>query len=282
MTYRILLPLDGSSEGENALNYTRMLGEKIPLSVELLRCFEPPAEVYTLPQLDSLAADVLAEHHLEALMQGYLDTKQAELEGVTCQTLVRCGDPASEILSRAPEADFVVMSRHGRGGLGRWLVGGVTGKVARSSPKPVLVVPGQWTVEPSLEQIMVCLDGSELAEEGLAVAAGLARAVSAKLLLYRFVPLLSAMDPEGELLEAKAYVQSCQDSYPDLVSQTFVQPGAMHHHIVTSAKELDIDLIVLGSHGRQGIVRWLLGSTAEHVLHHAHCPVLITHRQKAD
>lgn len=281
MSYRILLPLDGSTEGEQALHYTRKLARRTEVSVQLLRCYQQPSEVYLLPQLENLAADVLAEHNLANLISAYLDSQAEKLEGIACSTLVRCGDPASEILNQAPEADLVVMSRYGRGGLGRWLLGGVTTKVARSSPTPVLVVPGEGTQEPRLQRIMVCLDGSEVAEQALQVAATLATRVGAELFLYRFVPLVASVDPDSELLEAKEYVQKRQDDYGSLVSDIIVQPGAMHNHIVTSAQELDMDLVVVGSHGRQGLARLLLGSTAEHVLHYAHCPVMVVHQPTA-
>lgn len=278
MSYKILVPLDGSAESESALTYARLLAAKTQVSLDLLRCFEPPAAVYTLPDLDRLASDVLAEHNLQEHMLAYLEQKKGELGDLSCDVNVVCGHPATEILSRAESTDLCVIARHGRSGLGRWLLGGVTAHVARASSKPVIVVPCETAEQPpKLETIMVCLDGSDIAERGLEEAVKLAAAVGAQLTLYRFVPLASAADPEGELIEAKAYLQSLREKHSELVFHTFAQPGAWRHNIVESAQELKVDLLVMGSHGRRGVARWLLGSVAEHALHHIPCPIMIVH-----
>ena len=63
------------------------------------------------------------------------------MAGVSCEVSVAHGQAASEILARAEAADLVLMARRGGSGIGRWLLGGVTTKVARACPTPVLVVP---------------------------------------------------------------------------------------------------------------------------------------------
>jgi nucleotide-binding universal stress UspA family protein len=171
---------------------------------------------------------------------------------------------------------MILMARQGRGMTGRWMMGGVAGKVIRSSDTPMLVVPGPFAQPPKLETIMVCLDGSEIAERVLKKALELAARVDAKLILYRFVFMVyDAVVMELELEEAKRYLQDKERMHPDLVKGTVVRRSGGRSDIVEYATELQADLIVLGSHGNRGLVRWLLGSVAEDTVHHAQVPVLV-------
>ncbi|MFA5506642.1 MAG: universal stress protein [Vulcanimicrobiota bacterium] len=274
---KILVPLDGSDASESSLDYVRIMASKVPVAeVCLLRCFENPAALYNLPALEQVADLLPAEEFLRERMQTYLEQKAAELGSVECETRVECGPTAEWILSHAASVDLVVISRHGRRGPSRWKLGDVTAKVARACPRPVLIVPGKDGEPPPLQTMMVCLDGSEYAERALDEAAKLARAVGAKLTLYRFVPLLSAADPEGQVLEARDYLQSRREAFADVVSEVVAQPGAVTTRIADMAEELQVDLVVIGSRRkRAGLVDWLLGTVAEQTLHHLTRPLLI-------
>ena len=82
------------------------------------------------------------------------------------------------------------------------------------------------------------------------------------------------MIPEQELLDqAKKSLANISVKHSLEKSEQIVSLGTPHMEVVRIAKEKNIDLIVVGSHGRHG-VRLLLGSTANGVLHHAHCDVL--------
>lgn len=61
-----------------------------------------------------------------------------------------------------------------------------------------------------------------------------------------------------------------------------VVAGTPYHEILNEASDADIDLIVVGSHGRSGVTRFLLGSTSERVIRHAECPVLVYRPDKAE
>lgn len=278
MKRKLLVPLDGSLVSEGALGYVAMLAEKMPVDVELVRCFEPPATHYLLPDLSRLAENVSAEELMEQKIRAYLETKSEELKGLTCELHAENGDPAQTILARAECADMIVMARHGRSAGKFWQTGGVTTKVVRSRSKPVLVVAGPHLEKPKLENILVCLDGSALAEKALAQAVEIAKATESKINLYRFVPLVyDGMDMEALMGYARDYLEKVAAQHGDLVVGTTVRWTHGHSDIVDFAKELNIDLIVTGSHGSRGIARWLLGSVAEDVLHHAPCPTLMVH-----
>ncbi len=276
MKRKLLVPLDGSSESEGALGYVAMLAEKIEVELELVRCFEPPATHYLLPDLSRLAENVLAEEFMEQKILTYLESKGGDLKGLHCDLIVENGDPVEAILTRAEKIDMIVMARHGRSAGKFQQAGGVTSKIVRSRSNPVLVVAGSHLMKPKLENILVCLDGSTLAEKALAQAVELAAATQSKLHLYRFVPLVyEGMDMDALMGYARDYLEKVAAEHGDLVATTTVRWTRGHSDIVEFAQEQNMDLIVMGSHGSRGIVRWLLGSVTEDVLHHAHCPILV-------
>lgn len=79
------------------------------------------------------------------------------------------------------------------------------------------------------------------------------------------------------LLQARELVErvATQLQVPGLSIETAVRRGDPRTEIEEEAKAWNADLIVLGSHGRTGVKRWLLGSVAEHVVRHAHCSVQV-------
>lgn len=272
---KLLVPLDGSAESESALDYAKVLAtHHSDIRLELLGCLETRG-VHTLSGLEGLAEEVVADVQREDSLEAYLQGKGSEMS-LACDTHVEVGEVADRILERAAGVDMVLMARRG-GWRGHSVLGSVTTQVARASARPVLVVPGQMDSPAKLDRILVCLDGSELAERGLVEAAELARLSGGRLILYRFVPLLAQIDPEAALKEAKSYLQKQRERYPKLVSETVALPGPLGNHISEVATELDIDLVVVATHGRQGISRWVLGSVAEHLLRHLGKPILVVH-----
>lgn len=144
-------------------------------------------------------------------------------------------------------------------------------------------------------QIVVPLDGSELAEEALNEAKKMAKASSTPLKLLRVVDTFRtqslpatgmAMDyamlgelAEEEVDDATSYLQRLVESLKNEgydVSGDVLQ-GPIARQICSAANE--DDLIVMSSHGRTGIKRWFLGSVAEEVMRNANGPVLL-HKSK--
>lgn len=131
--------------------------------------------------------------------------------------------------------------------------------------------------------IVLPLDGSELAETAMPWAVALARATSARLLLLRVqmpyvtgvlgpVPALAVDLHDHELDSARAYLEKFA-RLTQLDCKIEVALGFPMEEIVRVSERAE--LIVMASHGRTGPARWLLGSVAEGVLHHATCPVLL-------
>jgi nucleotide-binding universal stress UspA family protein len=140
------------------------------------------------------------------------------------------------------------------------------------------------------EWILVPLDGSARAEQAIPVAARLARSAGGNVTFLRvaglpsaFVPYSSA-DPcttqkiiDADVAEAKQYLEdvACLDALRGVQIETEVIVGTAAATILSIGESGHFDLLVLCSHGRSGVKRWLLGSVAEHVARYAPVPVLL-------
>jgi nucleotide-binding universal stress UspA family protein len=167
------------------------------------------------------------------------------------------------------------MSSLGLSGLEGWFLGSVTTRVVRSSPKPVLVVGGREISELAL--FLVALDGSETAERALDWALELAGLFGAKIVLYRFTGRSSApLDAMAERQAAEDYLAKFAAAHGDRIHSTLVRQTDGPGYIAELATELGADVVFLGSRGRRSAsTRWLLGSVAEDLVHHASCPVMV-------
>ncbi len=141
---RILVPLDGSGFAEVAIPHAAEIAKRMGATLVLLRIVPPitallPTDSLTLPKLDTLEERVLeeAETYLRA-RAGVLRAEGLAVEAFVMQNSI----PALGILNAitSKNIDLVVMSTHGRSGLGQWMFGSVAAKVLRNSPVPVLLI----------------------------------------------------------------------------------------------------------------------------------------------
>jgi nucleotide-binding universal stress UspA family protein len=146
-------------------------------------------------------------------------------------------------------------------------------------------------------KILVPLDGSPLAEQALEPALTLAKQIDeSEVILFR-VPfyqdvtivqdaymgvMLPPDVPARAEAEAKSYLSAVQDKYrhPNLKLRSITQMGDEANAILNIADDEEVDLIVMSTHGRTGITRWMLGSITERVLQQAPCPVLVVHKDQ--
>jgi nucleotide-binding universal stress UspA family protein len=214
------------------------------------------------------------------------------------ETLVVTGDAAEEILRVATErgCGMIVMASHGRGALGRWTYGSVADRVSRTAPVPVMIVRPQdaspQIALPVIRRILVPLDGSQLANEALPVAAMIATRLQIPVFLFRVVNPARALAPYPSMAASyppEVYQQletdmrtdaqqSLDNAAKDLTTQgidvsTGVASGSAAHSIEDATEQGDI--IIMTSHGHGGIRRWLLGSIAEQLVRHASVPVVL-------
>jgi nucleotide-binding universal stress UspA family protein len=229
-----------------------------------------------------------AESHLEALKQNLREVYTPN-HPIDVAYFTRGGDAQTEILRFAEEiaSDLIVTGTHGRTGT-RWLLAGsVAIAVLRGARCPVLALRSP-AVPRKVEEIRFILhptDFSEYSEMALQVARSLARDLGARLLILHVAPLDVLLDedetPAAELdpridTDALEGLPKRLDG-PDLKFpvETRIRRGSASDEILATAGEVECDLIVMGTHGRTGLDRALVGSVAESVLTTAECPVVI-------
>jgi nucleotide-binding universal stress UspA family protein len=208
------------------------------------------------------------------------------------------GEPADAILetAEATHADLVVMSTHGRGGLGRWLYGSVADEVLRHSSVPVLLVPAActqtWPVDGPV-RVLVPLDGSSLAAEALQPACALAETLDGEVLLLAVVEPPMVM-PDGYLersIDLQKREQARLAGYLNRVADELrtaapslgvgtrvfrgVVGGGAADMICAVAQEVGASAIAMATHGQGGLARLWLGSVATRTIQHATVPVLV-------
>jgi nucleotide-binding universal stress UspA family protein len=203
---------------------------------------------------------------------------------------VRGISPAPVILEYAEEqgVDLIVMGTHGRRGLRHLLLGSVAEEVVRMADCPVLTVREDAASAGAFERILVPMDYSENSELALGYAREIASSEGASLHLLHvlevgtypdfYFPVQASQMLDMPELKEKA-LQHLRDRLekegPEVEAKLHVELGHPAQNVVEYAERLEIDLIVLGSHGRTGFERALLGSVAEGVARRAKCPVLI-------
>jgi nucleotide-binding universal stress UspA family protein len=290
MIKKYLVPLDGSALGEHALPWAQALAQKTKMPVELMRCFEPLASVYMMPPFAAAAPSTYDQTAIDEQLDQYLQDQVDKFPQGVAEKARYEGNPASVILERCESGDIeaVVMASHGRGGLGRWLLGSVATKVLRGSRTPVLVINASTDVpeQPELKRILVPLDGSETAEAALEFSVKLARAFGAELRLYQGITFTPIGHPDLdaavalEVENAKDYLNSFKKRYADVKISVVAKIAGLSLGILKQSA--DCELVVMSSHGRSGVKRWLLGSVAENILQAIDKPLMIVYGRDQD
>jgi nucleotide-binding universal stress UspA family protein len=215
---------------------------------------------------------------------------------------VRTGKPVPVIIRAANKfaVNLIVIASHGRSGLKRLLLGSTAEQVIRLAPCPVLVLRkrmlGRWQRQQrdpftGVKKIMVPTDFSERSLEALRYALEFANCLKSKLLVVCVVPPITGgpyLLGRGVDASRKGTLRSAHEAMADLARRelprgalTRVAYGMPFDQIVRLAKEVNCDMIIMGTQGRTGLKRALLGSTAEKVVRHAPCPVLVVRPEKS-
>jgi nucleotide-binding universal stress UspA family protein len=283
----ILCPTDYSEPAASALEHAGAVAGWYKARVTLLHvCVGPPAEADRVRLLREAAT-----------------AREAAGAPAPFEVAIAEGDPARSILSEAERlpADLLVMGTHGTSGFKRFILGSVTEKVLRQAPAPVLTVPPSAGTHANLpfRRVLCGVDFSACSLSALEYARSLAAESDASLLVVHALewpwdePPAPAFDElpaveqaalrafrrrrEQEASERLAAVAGVGDGCQILAR---VVHGKAYAAVLRVAADEHADLIVLGIGGRGGADRALFGSTTNHVVRRATCPVLTIHRSE--
>ena len=309
MYRRILVPLDGSKLAERVLPYARLLAKAQHVPIELLRVFDRLPGVLTNSSGGQGADCSSTAFRNEANEYKYIEQIASSLRGVGVEVTVACreGDPASLIIKEAEQHSntLIAMSTHGRSGVGRWVFGSVTDKVLHSNMGYMLIVRATSKERRShsdvkLGAIIVPLDGSDLAEQSLPVASALSQSLGIRVSL---VTATSTIEEDMNTIsfqemgvDAGERIPSSEDiakemdgdarAYLNKRRETLIQQGVTSIEtqllqgsaagaIVDLVQETSDNLVVMTTHGRSGMGRWVLGSVTDRVVRESGGPVLV-------
>jgi hypothetical protein len=285
---RVLLTTDGSEHSEGAVREAIKLAKKCGSKLTALSVID------TNPEFDALAPQIMEKKEKEARQDLESVQARAEKEGVVCDIVVREGeDSYKDIVDEAVKhkSTMIVMGRRGRTGLKRLIMGSVTARVIGHAPCNVLVVPK--AAQLAFMNIVVATDGSKYSMAAASEAIGLAKRNGSALTIIAVVPseLMTPVDidftvnqrefiAEKEMHEAEKNAKAVKEAAQKegVAVKAFIMSGKPADAIIEVARDKGADLIVLGSHGRTGIERLLMGGVAERVIVLASCPVLVVKR----
>lgn len=209
----------------------------------------------------------------------------AEKIGLHILTNLEQGEPYERIVHIADDekCDLIVLGRRGISHLERELMGGVTARVIGHTTRDVLVVPEGAGLE--WRRILVATDTSAKSDEAVDLAIRIAKNHSSKLTVMsvvytndEFLALAPAMVTEM-ITKAKAMVDEIrhQAERAGVEAEAVVKEGEPFEAITALAGDVQADVIVMGSHGRRGLSKVLMGSVTERTIGYSPCPVLIRH-----
>jgi nucleotide-binding universal stress UspA family protein len=303
---RILIAADLSTASERALHYAR---EIAPSGAEI-RIVSVAENPRTLIPTGSLSASVLATAREELHQDATLAVSRARdnfadvdvrLETEVIDLEKHGGDVVRALLHCANDwhADLLVLGAHERHGwLSRWVNGTVSEPIVKLGRCPILIVPERDNthIHHAPKRILFAIDGSDQALQALRF--GLTFAVPGAQLRAVYVVdcpwQLTDIVPIGVLEDAFIEQGECalniaqpllESVCPGHSTTALVNTAWTHDNVALSilgeAEKWEADLIVMGTHGRRGFKRWLLGSVAGRVASTTRTPLLLVSAQSS-
>jgi nucleotide-binding universal stress UspA family protein len=299
---RILCPVDFSDFSRHAFDHAVAVASWYESTVVVFHVSAPAPFLMYAPGPIAIPATILTPEGRDCVLSSMraFAEPQHGAGGVPLEFDVSEGNAATEILANAAATptDLIVMGTHGRSGFERLLLGSVTEKVLRRAACPVLSVPphaaGTGAATPvSYKRILCGVDFSDCSMHALNYAMSLAQEADAQLTVLHVVevPVEAPTDFHERAspvpLTLAEYVTAAETArrerleqlVPDAVRafctvETLLTTGKPYREILRVASEQHSDLIVVGVHGPRAVDLRFFGSTAQHVVRAAACPVL--------
>ena len=292
----ILVPVDFSDSSRQALNFAIPFARQFRAGIALLHVIHVN---YYATNSDFATYDYpeLLDETRRAGEKQLDDLARSVRKQYPVKTVIQTGHPGSLIVNTAGKLGIglIITSTHGRTGFKRAFLGSTAEHVVRFAPCPVLTVPGRTrsarrgSPPPfQLKKILVPIDFSEVSKDALPYAASLAARFGAELILLHVtetapidyllgrglmnhltVPMMK--QAEANLARMAGRLDKTNGAHTSAIVRT----GKPYEEICRAATSLGADMIILTTHGYTGLRHVVLGSTAERVVRHADCPVLV-------
>jgi nucleotide-binding universal stress UspA family protein len=272
---KLLVCTDSSPSSSGVINAGLEAARLTSARLRLLEVVMTPLYPDQLPA--SLAQMRAREQEVRARLEQY--QASAAEAGVDLEVRVRTGATAYAGILEEAETDqpgLIVMGRKGSTRLSRLLMGSVTERVIGLSGCSVLIVPREAVL--NVKRILLAHDGSEYGEAAWREVIHLA-----KLAKSEVVAVSVARDDRREI-ECKLALQHLEASADrhGIPLQSVFLKGRPFEKIVETAREEQAGLVAMGSHGRTGFARLVMGSVAERVIGTVECPVLVVKKRQAE
>jgi nucleotide-binding universal stress UspA family protein len=291
---QILVTTDFSENSKMALPYAMAFAKGLGGEVILLNIVERPSHLAGLESVVLQSGDEVigrVYQHLDRLAE------QAAMSTVPVKTQVRTGKPFREIINAARELHrgVLIMATHGYTGLKHTFLGSTTERVIRHVSCPVLAVRGNKKFSPGMSQenisirkVLLSTDFSQNSLKAFPFAQAVADAFNSHITLLNVVerfPIDVMLGEEITRDTSRQLMNEARERLKELSlarlkncrfkPDTMVRFGTPFAEIVSAAKGMDASLIVVATHGYTGLKHIYLGSVAERIVRHAHCPVLV-------
>jgi CPA2 family monovalent cation:H+ antiporter-2 len=290
--HQILCPIDLSDASRHALDHARALATWYQAKITVLHVCPPiaiPASDYVV--VGAVPPPVLTDERARQEVLAFIGGERDDTSVV-----IESGQATRGILTVASNlpADLIVIGTHGIGGFEHLLLGSVTEKVLRQTACPVLTVPprARSTSRLPFRRVLCPVDFSDSSLAALELALSLAREGDAELTILHVFEHSAAEEPlANRPIVAPEYPREVEAEFtarlhalvPQNVGdscrpQARTGHGKAYREILGVATEDQADLIVMGVHGRNALDLMLFGSTTNHVVRQATCPVLTLRR----
>ncbi len=293
MYEKILVPLDGSELAQVALPYAEELAGR--LGSEIILVFVSELAEDPNRHMHQFYLEKMVESEQCAIERYF---KKSEGRAIQVRSAILVGNPAEKIVEYAEKEgiSLIVLATHGRCGITRWALGSVANKVVRATKRPVALIRARGArpdvrEKGILHKAVVPLDGSKVGEAAVSYIEELAARLKAELILLQVLALgYNTITAEGyeyvvysekQMASDRAFARAYLDGIgarlkgKGIVTGSEVRFGSAAEEIIKLADEIHADVVVMSTHGRSGVGRFVFGSVAERVLCEGNTPLLL-------
>ncbi|MEY3417797.1 MAG: hypothetical protein RL711_312 [Bacteroidota bacterium] len=286
---KILVPTDFSKEADNALEVASYIAKKTGAEIILFNVIEMalPVDYYSIPQVDIATMPIQVDKTSQMKALSDMKQKLKEIEKKLKAQEIKCKSEVdldvdnvfkdiSEVIAKREDVDLIVMGSKGSSGLSELIIGSNTERVVRYAKTPVLTIK---TVGDhfKISKVVYSTDFEETNAKVFKKAKAIADIFDAHIcLLYINTPSYFISNKDISIKFEKLIETYQLTNYSTHIYNDFEAENG----VLTFAKEVEADLIIVPTNGRTGIAHFFNGSFTENLVNHATIPVLSINMNK--